>query len=318
VSAGERPPEARAQEALARRRDELALDLTTEDARREDLTVRIANNRAILAEADTLRGSARRVLEIDARVADLRAWTTQKDAEAQAARADAQTAKNLAATARARSERALERARSARVRLATEGAVREAQEALPDSHREVRACEDEARRVEHSIHELHTRTLHFAESRALSLRKGLSEIAGGASRPANVACHTLNADDEAVAEMREAPARAEAESARLTAARRLLEEKRGQVATLERLAARAGEMQAARQEAAQAEDEADRASAEGAAEEGRARAARLRAAALGQEIARVDRELRTLGEERASLASLAARAQRLASADARL
>lgn len=230
------------------------LDLET---KREPIALRIANNRAVLADAVAIRGAVDVVAQLEKKIQAAEPELVAAEAAAKATLAPWEGWETRVKSAQARAERAKERAKSA-------AAVRDAVATLPSLRDVLVKAEAEAERLVAKLDELQAAHVAGAAERIEALRSGLTTIAGvdaeqepdgGLERAIDVACKTLDVDNEAVAMALRAPAQVAETRALITAARARVATAEQQVLNAERLAARAAEVDGAEVERAEAERE---------------------------------------------------------------
>lgn len=286
-----------------------------------DLDVRLANNRAVLAEADAIRAAATRLAEIDPALEAGRAEDAKLTRDA--AQADTDRLR-LEGDERKASERAkveADRATRARALLADRAAVEAAVAKLDALRSEVVAASELADIAERELSEVQAERLAGAVDRIAALRVSLLGVEVKAATLHDAQTYARagrETDDKIVADAAAHPWMLDAANVRLTQTRTALrvvtEELSRAVTTAARLPAIEQAVQGlAVAEAARAVAlEEERVAAIGAGE------AQARRSACVDRFRSVRARLDALTAERAQLAPIAARADRLAGAEARV
>jgi exonuclease SbcC len=220
-----------------------------EQARRElrDLEVRRANNASLLPEADRIRGAVARTSAIretelptvDARLAQLAAELAEIDGQRREALARCDAARQAIAEARAR-------VTGADRLLADEERITQAARDLPAARAALAATLEEEAAAKAAVDELANSLIDGAGKRVTGLRSALQEIIEPAEEPPAIARRAIAADDAAAKAIETGPSRLAAARAELARGAELVQSQREGLGTLERLAARAGEIEAAR------------------------------------------------------------------------
>ncbi|NUP08388.1 MAG: ATP-binding cassette domain-containing protein [Polyangiaceae bacterium] len=223
-----------------------------EDVRKSlgDLEGRRANNAALLPEADKIRQAAARTVElreklvpaVDAEIAAITAQISTIDGQRRETVARWEAAQRHATDARSRI------AAADRV-LAGESEVTRATESLQGLRDAVQQTADEEAAAKVCVDELANSLLDGAGKRIGALRAGLTQIAteaGNGIEQRAVATRVLAEDDAAKVEIETGPTRLATARAQLADGAQLLRKRRDDLAHAERIAARAGEFDAAR------------------------------------------------------------------------
>jgi DNA repair protein SbcC/Rad50 len=224
-------------------------------AKREPVAVRVANNRAVLAEAELIRKAVATVADIEAKL---------KVVEAELAAANTQARAVLAPWTgwHERELAALARAKRAKERAAGAEAARAAKAALPELAEAVASAEADLARLVAQLDELQSAHIAGAGERIAGLRAALETVHAIAGTHAahdeiaDVAMGGLSTDDEAVMAAQQTPVRVAELKQRVAAGRDRLALAQRQLGDAERAAARGEDAEGATDEAAEAEREA--------------------------------------------------------------
>lgn len=294
-------------EATVERRVKLQAELQQELAQLADVDRRLANNRAVLAEGDSIRAAAAAVDGKRSKLAELHA------AE-EGLRAQVSALSTRERELRGRFAEANHRRAQAEQRIAEGEEARGAAKRLPDVEAQLAAAEQAATAAREQLDELQGEGMAGADERIVGLRLGLESIAESTLLDFDhhlAARNTLNSDDAAVARARAFPERltaAKAEVARAAMAREkiqgectLLRIKAGRLNAVEQATA---DLEAARQELATI----DAAQAETAVKLSTAR----------QDIAAIEEHSNRLRRDISDLESVASKLTPLQNAEARL
>jgi exonuclease SbcC len=318
-------------DAAARRaqtaRAELRARLDAARATVADIETRVANHRAVLADADVIRAAVARIAELDARAVQLGVEIAGHEAAARDAARDEEAALERAATAQRSAEDAVRRLEVARARLADRAAIEAESAGLAERLGALAQAEAAVERIEHAIEATRALRLSGADGRITSLRTALDTIghAGSAGRPAlngsdmqHIALDAITEDDRAATALAEAPAREDALRQAASAMRAQVEACRRGVAAAEQATARLLDLAGTQADADEALAASARAESErhGATAAARAADEARRQALSAAGPARL--ELDDLRRERTTLTTTAARADRLAVAEGRL
>ncbi len=283
--------------------------LAAERQKVDNLAERVRNNRDVLADAGAIRSAANDLENTRGKWRALEALRSSCTAEAQSA---VQAMVDLERQHR-EAQRRLEQAR---VRIRDASRVRDAVERVEEGRRERAVAAQELAALEHTFEELTSTRLAGAEERIDELRAGLGQIAGAGDEADGAALRslaeaTLAADDAAVREAVDVPARIAAAAEEITTARLHFDNGERELRDLEVLAARLPEIEEAERSERSAASEVVDLWARVEEAKAAAQEKREQTEAYGVQI----------DEQKAKLAELekkAARAEPLARAEARL
>lgn len=296
-------------EALTARKGAISARVSEATAKLSGLEERIANNRAVQADAEQIREAADEVARLERKMASLHADSAMADAEANRLIEPWANIETRKADIQSRVERL-------RMRLRDAAAIQQAQLALSDLHDAVDQAKRDVTAVTAQLEELQATHLAGSAERLEALRGTLVEIseAENTDDPLGLgllATEALETDDHTIAVAASLPQQTLEAKQRVAAARERLAVAERQLADASKLAARAGDLEGAETELASAEAElagidADRVAAARAAHEQRRKAENL------------DSQAKSASERLKALAPLAAKAAPLANAEARL
>lgn len=286
-----------------------------------ELFERVANNRAVLTDADQIRAAFARVAKIETEMTDL-ARAEQLDEQArQAAGREAEAHQRSAAAADGRAAEARARADRMRKRLAEMPSAAAAAEALPKA---IAEADDYARGVEvfeTGLEAFRSQRVAGAEDRIEALRVGLDTISSKVWLLEECQTHadlTLRTDDDSVDRARTLPEAIRNTEAQIRSARDRAAVAERRRSDLERLASTLPEFDRIDADIAEAERSASAAEQEASTESLAAKAALSRARELARRIQEHGEAFRAAREATAEATPLARRAQPLANAEARL
>lgn len=231
-----------------------AAALIADRAALADVDLRIANNRSCLVDAERIRAAATRITEIDVAIGARRGELT-------VARGRADELERSAREARGRAQRAIAsigdgkgRLAAARDRAALRHDVDIARGELPLATRHLETIERTLAEQEGALHAISLERLASADDRVVALRSSLEDIRDGRvdqgeiAPEAAAASRAITVDDERADAIRSAPARSEAARTALDATKRAVAQARAELTRIERVVARAGEVEAAERE----------------------------------------------------------------------
>ena len=313
---------------------ELDRRLATTAETTKDMETRLANNRAVLTEGPAIRAAHARLATIDGRLGELR---EAKSSSAVAWKGAQESHDKLVLdhkNAVARFEAAQRRVTAAEARVAKRDEVEAAEKSLPglrdaldEAEKAVEVATAEVRRVQGLA-------LGGAETRIKSLRASLEQIGGACSNAQDMslgldlvgelgaiedlAANALDADAAIAGHADRAPELLRAASARETATRGHAGGVRAQLSGAEARAARMGEIEAALAEAKAATKDVAKAAEDIAALERGIAVASVEVDALLNLNAPMLAETTALTEERARVAPLAGKLERLTAAEGRI
>lgn len=277
-----------------------AASLTTT---RDDLIRRLANNRAILGEADAIRAAVQKTEAQTAQLAEL-------EAELASQRSQRAVWEQRVGEATRTEAAAADRLRRCDAQLAGSAKVLELAALLPERTERAADRQGELAQAELALRELQSASLVGAEGRIAELRGTLSIIAKGTVDADGVAREALERDDEAVRAAAERPGLLAAAQADVIAAKGRLEAARLEVAEAERAASRVDHIRLVEAEL----ESATLALAEAEAE----REAQARKEPDPGGVLKLERQCVFARETLATLQPLARKATPLASAEARV
>lgn len=311
-------------QAVREKRREIGLRIAAKDAEVAAIELKVRNNRAVLADAETIRAAKARTDDLTAELARLGEESKRLEDRRLGAIGTRDEHAARERGARQRAQAARDRAARARARLADRARIEKAVAAVPDGEESVRKAQDAEVAAAAALESVRTQRIAGADERIEHLRGGLRGIAGtpdyyshdGGVR--GIAERTLQRDDHAVTLASELPARLRAAEEAHRAARAGVAMGSQMLADVRALAARAGELDAAAREASQATEDAQAADRESE----QAALARSRAA---EDALQAEREVeaclqrrRAAEAEKAKLDPAAAKAGPLANAEGRL
>jgi exonuclease SbcC len=311
---------AKARVVVLERRAEIEAAIAKERAALPDVESRIKNNRAVLADAEAIRAAGARLEALPAELAAAEAVIAKASAERAAAQAEMRAADAAKSVAGRAQVEARARADRARARLADADQVRAAAAQLQDLRDTVveRAAAAQSRANE--LEAVRGKRLAGADDRIVALRDGFGKImlpdVDDARDAPTIAADALDVDDRAVTLAAELPVQLRAAEAALRTAQESLAAAQRKLADTERLAARLGDLDAAQADLDEAEQAAQAAEARWEEIHRNLSAAIKRVEAANRVIAAADTS--ALVDERDRLTPIAAKAQPLAQAEARL
>jgi len=312
---------ARREAAAARaKRAELQSRIGAKRTELGQLETKIANNRAVLADAERIREAKARTDELAAEMARL--GEQLKGAEDRRVAAARERDQHGAAStaAKRRASAAHETARAARVRIETLAPrINIATAQLPELEAAARNAEAALEEAERDAEQVRNARVAGAEDRIVWLRDGFSKIVrltGGS--PIEIAEEALSKDDEAVRLAAQLPAEIEAALAALALSKDRAAVAARSLSDARQLIARRAEVEAANGEIKRAMADVDAADCERAAADEAGNRAEKDAVAAERDRAAAQEARRSAQDETIELAPLAGKAGPLANAEGRL
>lgn len=285
------------------------------------LQERIANNQKVLDEAEAIRAAVAHMATIDSEIAQLKVDEAELEQKRLAHGRDAEaTAQRCNEASRAIAE-AEQRQRRAAARLADRATVESAAAELDTAQALDEEDEHALKLLTGELESARGAGLDLAEKRLLELRPFVARVANNeipAGDISDEACDVLAEDVRLVKEAADAPAnvrRLETESHALHAD---VAKRRARLRKLESLAARAGEIDAAKTDLEEATSAIERGRAALAEADTVNKAARSAQTALANDIAELRSKVFRLTSERDGLKPTSAKAEPLANAEARI
>jgi exonuclease SbcC len=285
------------------------------------LDTKVANNQAVLANAEEIRAAAARLPDVDAELARVRQDLALAEASALAA---SKAAEDISVDAIRRRRAELARAiEAADMVLADRERVLAAHASLDGLRAKLAEHDADAEAIRGKLADVQTRMLSGKESRIYLLREGLARICDGQTmtveQAREEARRTLECDSALAAEQAAAPGACARLQDMLDDATKRIAATRAELADAERMSARMAEIEAAEKSRAAALSETIAVDAELEAAREKAERHMADAAWLRRDvIVSLEERLRALEVERAALASLASKLQHVDKADARL
>lgn len=290
-----------------------------------DLSRRIENNRAVLADEKEIRSAVEKRSLLMGEAQELREQAGKLEGELRLLRQQHRTFLNMAEECRARVAEEEGRAQRLRSALAEAPAIEEAVGLLDAARRDVEYAESAARDAEKELERLRGMRLSGADERISALREGLTEIVAGATiygEPvtdrASHANLTLAYDDSLLDRAAKFPVQLEEARETLADWNRRLSDRRDRLTQLNALAARLGRLDADRAALAEAEASVVRVTEAVAQARADADAIEARFAPLSAEVERIRLAVAGLDAEIEVLRPTVARAEPLVGARARL
>lgn len=299
-----------------------AMTAKLRDARAKvaDVEGRLANNKKLLEDAEAIREAVEQDRELAAKLEVLSAEVAAHKADAQRWAEREAAAIKARTAAESRYKAASERAASLRARLETEErAVRDALDQLPELEVSSAIATEKLATCRTAVNEAEEAAGVTAENRIVCLRGTLQVIArGGSEDPRRDATLAIVDDDDHERDQREAPARVKAARAELRSADIARQAAQDALADAKRRAAQGDRLDALRADLEAAEASFSCSHVEAAESDGAAKEANRNAHEARVALADREADLRSAREERASLSSLASKAERLTVAQERI
>lgn len=283
------------------------------------LAVRLTNNRDLLGKKEEIARAAVRDPELATAETRARELHTAASRVADAAQGDIARHRQAETTALKLRVRRADTIAQLRAKLKDELKIEAAVQGLPQCRDRLADAELAQSLKWERLQELRDNVLQAAEKRIHVMRPALEEIADQrADDPSGIACDAIAADDDTEKLAEKAAAEIDAAEIEYEKATADVDKRKGEVAELEKLAARAESLAETRAQIAQAEGEHGEATlAAQVAGEGLRVAERALEAARA-EVLKHEKELARITKERAELGLLLKRKEPLAVAEARI